>query len=506
VKDRLGRAARTIASLHPAQILARPWSLLAPHVAARWPSSQTPPLLRTTALRDDVAASVIARVAEAENARYQARRRRLSSGSRLALFEAAYGLSLGDGTHGVPTFQSAEASVAFAASVRARRLAVAAALGARDPSIPTELARAVRAILIGVEVNQLGNHLIENAIGLGCAVRVAPSNDAARLVSKSIFALQLDAQFLTDGGHEERSVSYHLALTHALLELWWLRGGVDDADSSGISRVLERALDFCAAVRAPDGSYPLFNDAALDAAPTIEDVLHLARALGFETRAREASKQGILTEVLEATGWVVARGEGVFFALDVGPDGARYQPGHAHADALGFELWTSGARAIADYGVGTYEAGAAREATRATRSHNTVTLGDRDSCEVWGAFRVGRRAHAALRSVDARRDGLTVEASHAGYAWLPGAPTHTRHVELGPRSLLVHDAMPGAREAFTSRLRLTEHGARTFTIEGSTHVTSRQDVWHARHGDPLPATVLEQRAAPGESVRWLLRW
>jgi hypothetical protein len=45
---------------------------------------------------------------------------------------------------------------------------------------------------------------------------------------------------------------------------------------------------WAAAVRAPDGSYPLFNDASLDAAPELDHVLALGQDLGLFTPAEMA--------------------------------------------------------------------------------------------------------------------------------------------------------------------------------------------------------------------------
>jgi len=42
------------------------------------------------------------------------------------------------------------------------------------------------------------------------------------------------------------------------------------------------ALSAGAAVRAPDGTYPLFNDASLDAAPDIDQVVALGRGCSLQ--------------------------------------------------------------------------------------------------------------------------------------------------------------------------------------------------------------------------------
>ena len=241
------------------------------------------------------------------------------------------------------------------------------------------------------ELHLLGNHLLENGLGLvsAAAVSEGPEADVWWAVGRRLLSWQLDEQFLADGGHFERLASYHVALTHALLETMHLADAGGRGAPSAWRRVAERALRWCVAVRAPDGTVPMFNDAALDACPPVDDVIALGRALGCGALRAPDADDVVRTEVLRDTGWVTARTRELFFAMDVGPDGASYQPGHVHADALTFELWLDGERVVTDYGVASYAVGPARDATRATRSHNTVTLDDVDSCEVWG--RLSRR-------------------------------------------------------------------------------------------------------------------
>ena len=80
---------------------------------------------------------------------------------------------------------------------------------------------------------------------------------------------------------------------------------------------------------------------------------------------------------------------------------------------------------------------------RSTRAHNTVTVDGRDQCDMWGIFRLGRRA----RPVEARlrvRDGCQVfQASHDGYRHLVGG-LHRRTIVVFPQELfLVVDRVSG---------------------------------------------------------------
>ncbi|WP_437956452.1 alginate lyase family protein [Sorangium sp. So ce119] len=509
----LPRVARTLAQLHPLQVLARPIAL-GGRALGRGPTAAQPPRVRSDFAPPSAA---FVAFADAERARGRARLAAIPEGSLLHAYESAYGYELGaDPTVPVPgAWEGPVASHPFPASVRARRLAVAARLG--RPGLAAELARACRAIALGLELHLLGNHLLENAIGLVCGGAVARGLEAEawwRLGSR-LLSWQLPEQFLEDGGHFELSASYHLALAAGLLE------AVELAQAAGrevpeLWRVTaQKALAWAAAVRAPDGTYPLFNDAALDAAPEIDQVLALGAALGLHDAGETPGStpdgpQALLH--LAATGWVILRsGERAWLALDAGMDGAAYQPGHVHADALTFELWIEGERAVVDHGVSSYIADRDREETRATRAHNTVELGGVDSSEVWSAFRVGRRARAQVRRIDRSPSHLAVEAEHDGYRFLPGAPLHRRALELSERELVIRDEIVGGRTSACSRLRLDEAALqrRSISIDGIQLAPERSaGDWHPCFRQPRAAVVFSGRGEVRDGWRggFRLRW
>src|SRR5207237_10587114 len=87
----------------------------------------------------------------------------------------------------------------------------------------------------------------------------------------------------------------------------------------------------------------------------------------------------------------IARGDAVVI-IDAGSVGPSYQPGHAHAGTLSFELSLRGARVIVNSGTSTYEAGVMREFQRSTAAHNTVSYRSQCSSETGASVRVGRRA------------------------------------------------------------------------------------------------------------------
>ncbi len=498
---KLGRLARTVRGLHPLQVVARPphWllrravrdipSVAAPRLRESWPPA--PPELRA--------------LVEEDARRAAARLPALPASSLLRAYEESYGF---DALCGRRRWEGPISVHPYPASVRARQLALATRLGARG--LEAEMARACRAIALQPELHLLANHLLENALGLVCGAAAAegPEAQAWWELGARLLAWQLDEQFLADGGHFERSATYHLWLTAGLLE------AIELAEASGRvtppqwRAVAGRALDWIAAIRAPDGAYPLFNDAMLDGSVRADAVLALGRALGFSIELRTTPTPGPWARHLETTGWLLMGAPGgVFLALDAGPDGADCQPGHVHADALAFELWIGGQRTCVDYGVSSYGADFERQRCRSTSVHNTLELPGIDSSEVWAGFRTGRRSTGKLLHRTGRSDAIEATATHDGYAWLPGGPRPMRTLRLEANRLAVSDSLEGGPREFASRLRLDEEAAARVNVRCvSAPFTRSLSVWYPTFATARPAVVFEARAKPGTRCEWLIEW
>jgi hypothetical protein len=469
------------------------------------PSGAPPALLEGV----PAASPELRRFADSERARWRTRAARLSEGSALRSYEVEYGLELGSEVDGTtPLWRGPHALDAYPASVRSRRIAVAIRCGRRD--LLPELARAARAVAAQVELHLLANHVLENAIGLVCAASVTRGAEAELWwkLGAALLNWQLGRQFLADGGHFELSASYHLSLTAALLEAIELAGATQRPVPDSWRTTAQRALDWALQVRAPDGTYPLLNDAALDSAPAIDDVLALGRACGMSAPGDTESKRGTWLHHLPDTGWLLAGADdGAWLCVDAAADGAPYQPGHVHADALTFELWVEGRRAIVDYGVSSYAVDEARAETRSTRSHNTVELDGLDSCEVWHAFRVGRRSRARVSSLAREKDAVAMEVEHDGYAWLPGKPVHRRRLSFGPGALRIADEVAGRGvHSGISRLRLDATASGRLEVRGSSEPVCHADVWHPRFAEPLEAAVHEQPVSNERTCDWTVSW
>jgi len=127
--------------------------------------------------------------------------------------------------------------------------------------------------------------------------------------------------------------------------------------------------------------------------------------LGLESEREDPGNHSHLSD----SGYIRIQSGDAVALLDVAPIGPDYLAGHGHADTLSFELSLFGQRCIVNPGVSRYGTGAERLRQRGTAAHSTVAVDGQNSSEVWGGFRVARRARPlGLRT---GKTGETVRAA-----------------------------------------------------------------------------------------------
>jgi uncharacterized heparinase superfamily protein len=221
-------------------------------------------------------------------------------------------------------------------------------------------------------------------------------------------------------------------------------GRVSDGVRDEWRRTAARMCAWLLAASHPDGEITLFNDAAIGIAPAPDQLLAYAARLGVDLPTPVLASPGkpSLTP-LPDSGYVRVDLPDAMAFLDVAPIGPDYLPGHAHADTLSFELSVFGQRVIVNGGTSRYGIGPERLKERGTASHSTVTIDDQDSSEVWGGFRVARRARPFDLRLSADGDEVVVACAHDGYSRLKGRPQHRREWRFRKSGLAVTDHVQG---------------------------------------------------------------
>jgi hypothetical protein len=252
-----------------------------------------------------------------------------------------------------------------------------------------------------LEHHLLANHLLENVFALYIGGLITDQKEITQ-EGKKLLIRELKEQVLNDGMHYERSPMYHLIILERLLDaLNFAKATHDDLEftlKSYAVRMTGLAKNWEDLDR-----IPMIQDSAYDIALSVSDILK------YSKRLLEQDYPSKSNDLMDSSYRSLDSGNFTLFA-NIGSISPSYQPGHAHADELNFELFYKGAPIIVDTGVSTYEKNDRRLFERSTSSHNCVVLGS-NSSDTWSGFRVGRRANVKM-CVD---DHQKLKAEHDGF-------------------------------------------------------------------------------------------
>jgi len=303
-----------------------------------------------------------------------------------------------------------------------------------DPVIIEDLYGQLNYLNDNLEFHLLGNHLLEDAFALFMGSKVF-NNSAWAKKSKGILFNQLNEQILNDGGHFELSPMYHQIILFRVLELidWYSK--VEDYDSDFLKFVTSKAaemLRWLELITFSNGDIPHFNDSADGITFTSTEIFAFARQLNIKPNK---------TLKLNGSGYRTYVSPNYECVVDAGEVGPSYQPGHSHSDMLSFVLYGKGIPVIVDAGTSTYQIGSKRTYERSTNAHNTVEVPGHNQSEVWGGFRVGRRAKIEITNDS--ENALT--AGHNGYK-KKNSVNHERNFIFAADVINIIDVITGADE------------------------------------------------------------
>ena len=296
-----------------------------------------------------------------------------------------------------------------------------------------------------IEWHLLGNHLFANAKALIFTGIYFCGEEAERWLDQGLQILkrEISEQILSDGGHFERSTMYHALILEDLLDLCNMLECYNAALPKQVmnrQKHLQKSasvmLTWLDSMCHADGEIGFFNDAAFDIAPSCKELRNYALLLDIESSFTHGTSID-----LSDSGYVRLESESAVALLDIAPIGPDYLPGHAHADTLSFELSIYDKRLLVNTGVSSYWEPVDRLYQRSTSAHNTVNVSNENSSEIWGNFRVARRARPFSKEVELTADPLVVRCSHDGYKRLREKTIHTRKWELQRRNLTVEDTV-----------------------------------------------------------------
>lgn len=393
--------------------------------------------------------------------------------------------------------------------------------GIRSEKIDACLHAQARFLARNLEYHLLGNHLLENGIALFFAAFYFEDKDLF-VIAEKILAAELKEQILADGGHFELSPMYHQIILERLLDCMNLaqsnpavygRIRQNGKETDLLQLIRSKAglmLGWLREMTFANGEMPLVNDAAFEIAADAKRL--------WDYAGRAGVPESLVS--LQESGYRKIKRAHYEALLDIGRIGPDYIPGHAHADTFNFLLNIKGCPVIVDSGTSTYENNETRHAQRATKAHNTVEIDRCSQSEVWGSFRVARRAGVAGITETDRR----VSAFHDGYKRLPGKPVHKRTWRFEDKGIEILDEIDGGFQEATARFYFhpdvrfcpsqNNNGGGMIQLPGASKIELRVQkgrgrwvdaAYHPQFNVSLPNRCLEVRfegPAAGVRISW----
>lgn len=377
------------------------------------------------------------------------------------------------------------------------------------------LANQLRALEQQLEHHILANHLFANSKALIFGGIFFGGQEGDQWLKKGLKLIDREVveQFCPDGAHYELSPMYHALLIWDLCDLLHLQQETQLANFGERAyqwqKIISQGIDWLRKLVHPDGDIAFFNDATLGVAPRLQQLEAYAEQLGCLLKTEKQNQQALLKLChLKSSGYVtIDWPERHRLFLDVACIGPDYQPGHAHADTLSFELSLYAQRVFVNSGISQYGEDAERHRQRSTAAHNTVEVDGENSSEVWAGFRVARRARPFALEMFEGPNQILVGAAHDGYQRLPGRVVHRRQWCAGRNDLHIEDQLIGqvakaiaffhlhpdvlVQSINTNQCRCLLQGGEVFDVvfEGG-GVELQASTWHPKFGATLPSHCL----------------
>lgn len=244
-----------------------------------------------------------------------------------------------------------------------------------------------------LEEDILGNHYFEDLKSLLLASIFFKDDAVFNRVVKA-FKAECKEEILPDGMHFELSPMYHKIIFEGILRAAVALkacGREDKETESYLQPMLDVAYSF------EDGleRVPLFNDGGNNVAKSLDALITTAQnyfslSPHFKGQLKDS---GFYIFEKESAGrrWKLV--------VDAGQPGPKYIPGHAHCDAMSFELFRDGKPVVVNCGTYAYQC-EERSFFRSTAAHNTVMVEGTEQSQCWGAFRLAKRSKVRVIDVN----------------------------------------------------------------------------------------------------------
>lgn len=250
----------------------------------------------------------------------------------------------------------------------------------------SQLRQQYQVLFHSIEYQHNANHLLENALSLYIGGIFFSENKFIRRSSK-ILRKELHRQFFNDGAHFELSTMYHRIILAHLLDALAISTNNKSPETQDIVELftfrIKKMVQWLSNLEIDEDIFPEFGDSSNYYGPSFRQIKTYCDKLGVDIPRPPA---------LSDSGNRIIKEKKYTFSYKTSPVSPDCNPGHSHCDMFSFELYCGRQPVIVDTGVSTYENNEHRNFERSTAAHNTVRYGKKEQNQMWGAFRVGKRA------------------------------------------------------------------------------------------------------------------
>ena len=243
-------------------------------------------------------------------------------------------------------------------------------------------------LAVHAEKDLLGNHYFED---LKTLILCAIFFDDKKMLEKTlpIFKKECKEEILADGMHFELSPMYHKIIFEDILRVAVALRSIKRKDTE-IEEYLQPMLNVAWSLEEGLERIPLFNDSGNNVAKSLQALVETCGTF-FNIYPQFKSK-------FEKSGFYILKRGKWKLIVDAGQPGPKYIPGHAHCDAMSYELFREGKPIIVNCGTYAYQC-KERAFFRSTAAHNTVMVNNIEQSQCWGAFRVAKRSYTKVLNI-----------------------------------------------------------------------------------------------------------
>lgn len=284
------------------------------------------------------------------------------------------------------------------------------------------LTRQIHFLESNLEFHLDANHLLENYMALCFAFCYLNKREKFENYYTKLLE-QLNKQLLNDGAHFEKSPTYHL---HILYHLILIRQTAEIyfkplIDLTKLNYYVSIMISWADQMMLSHSNFPLFNDSVYGQNPDYLQLQSVVKHLGIPNKEIELAESGYRKLKQMDFNLIINCG-------NVVPE---FQPGHIHSDILHMVLFIKNQAVLVDFGISTYENNSIRLLEKSTASHNTVCFDNENQSQIWGAFRMAKRAKIQL--ISSLKNSLEAKLTwHNGFQ-------HTRKILLTENYLRIED-------------------------------------------------------------------